>query len=399
MISNCPVCGGYEFDDVLFIDAVAIHQFIRRDIEPTARDFHPLNIVQCEVCSHLFNHDFEPELGAHMYGDTPLSNILVNVSMATSLKEIAAQIGSDVYANKKVIEIGAGTGHLARIIAQEADEVCVFEPCLGLNAKMLPEKNIKLWNKNFSIQAVSETADFIISRQVIEHLDDPRQIILDIVASLTKDGLAYLEVPRAEYITNNAAVGDFHLAHVQYFSEENFLSLCHQCGLDLVRSFELKNGHDIGFLLARRTDASIMSVVKSPPFPNLRKKLSQRIDECRSVCKNISGEVSLYGATRNGQAILGLIGDLKSVHAAYDDNEEYEGHALYNQNQVVPVKIPSKADLSFVSHIIITSYLHHLVIAEKLRLLGFGGCILTASPEGCPENKFEMEGLFGSIRH
>ena len=93
------------------------------------------------------------------------------------------------------------------------------------------------------------------------------------------------------------------------------------------------------------------------------------------------------------------LGELKKIHAIYDDNSEYEGYALYNQNQVVPVQRPNLDTLSNISAIIITSYLHQLVIRKRLRYMGFKGQIITASPEGCPENNLEMVGLFDPIEN
>ena len=71
MITNCPICRGNELVRVLFLDAVAIHQFIPRDLIPGKKDFYELDIAECVQCSHLFNRSFSPELGIRMYGDTP----------------------------------------------------------------------------------------------------------------------------------------------------------------------------------------------------------------------------------------------------------------------------------------------------------------------------------------
>jgi SAM-dependent methyltransferase len=397
MIINCPICKGFKFKNILYSKAIAVYQFIERDTVPKASDFYKLDIVQCALCSHVFNRGFDVELGEHMYGDTPLSNILVHVSMVKSLEKIASMIGYDVFANKKVIEIGAGTGHLARIIARDADEVTIYEPCLGLKAEMLLENNITLWNKNFTSNLVTSPVDFIICRQVIEHLGDPCQMLSDIALCLRSNGMAYLEVPRAEYIFENAAIGDFHFAHVHYFTKLNFVELCRQCGLQLIRSFQLKNGHDAGFLFIRSKVKNTSLTLNRPLDIDFKKKLSERQNECRFAFERMQGDVAFYGATRNGQAVLDLIGDLKRIYVAYDDNIEYAGFALYNINQVVPIGIPDSENLFKVSNIIITSYLHQYVIAEKLRLLGFRGRIITASPAGCLENKLGMEGLFGTI--
>jgi hypothetical protein len=83
------------------------------------------------------------------------------------------------------------------------------------------------------------------------------------------------------------------------------------------------------------------------------------------------------------------------VSVTFDDNSEYAGYAIYNSEQVVPIEAPSIEKVSTISTIIIASYLHHIIIAEKLRDSGFTGKILTASPKGAPSNICGLESLFG----
>jgi SAM-dependent methyltransferase len=395
MLTSCPICRGDNFDSVLSFADVAVHQIIPLNHKPVAADFSGLEIVCCQTCAHVFNQNFDTALNSVMYGDTPLSNMIVHVSMVEGLQSIASEIGVECFTGKQVIEIGAGTGHLARIFAQQASEVTVYEPCLGLKSDMLPEPNITLINEPFSSRLIDRPADLIVCRQVIEHINNPRDFILEIVANLATDGLAYLEVPRAEYIVDNAAIGDFHLAHIQYFSEANFITLCRQCDLDVIKSVDVKEGHDVGFLFKRRKSQITQDFSPKLNVQRLHQDLADRVLECQTALADMSGEIAFYGATRNGQAILELVGGIKHVSVTFDDNSEYAGYAIYNSEQVVPIEAPSIEKLSTISTIIIASYLHHIIIAEKLRDSGFTGKILTASPKGAPSNICGLESLFG----
>ncbi len=399
MINSCPICdNGLGFEVVLSVEKAAVQTFLLHDARPQADDFETLEIVRCGSCGHLLNRLADEPLYAQMYGDTLLSNIPVHVSMVDSLRRIAEWIGHEAFAGKRVVEIGAGTGHLARIVAEDAAEVTVFEPCLGLTSDMLPEKNITLINQPFDGARVEKPVDLVICRQVIEHLISPDRMIADIRRRLTADGLAYLEVPRAEFIVENGAICDLHLAHIQYFGEAHFSHLAAKCGLRTLGTYPLKNGHDMGFLLCpvdRDEGARAPSGVGTGV--ELRKNLLRRIETGREFLSQLSRPSILYCATRNSQAFLGFFEDCHEFHAAFDDNLEYQGYALYGRRQVVPIAAPSKAGLSGIANVIIANYLHQAVIAEKLRHLGFEGRIITALPMEIPANEFGLEGMFGPV--
>lgn len=64
-----------------------------------------------------------------MYGDVPLTNVPVHPSMVKRLQDAIAWIDPEHYAGKRVVEIGGGAGHVARLLSASAAEVVVFEPC------------------------------------------------------------------------------------------------------------------------------------------------------------------------------------------------------------------------------------------------------------------------------
>lgn len=395
MILRCPVCRGRSLEDVFSVVRAPVHRLIKRGHIPTDVDFCPLDLVRCATCGHLFNRTYESVIGEIQYHDVPLSNIPVHTSMVDGLRQIAELIGRSTFAGKRVVEIGAGTGHLARMIAREASEVVLFEPCGSLVRGMVPEANISLFNEPFEPRRLAWPADLIVCRQVIEHVADPHGMIADIAGSLAADGFAYLEVPSGDYIVEHGAVCDIHLAHVQYFTAANFRALMAQCGLETVASFAIKDGHDMGFLVraahsTTRHDDALPGGDEA--FPAL---LSRRISAGRHRLSALSGPIALYGATPTAQAFLGLFDQEHEFRLAFDDNREYGDYALYGPNQVVPVATPDAATIRDMASIVITSYLHQVVISEKLRAMDFRGAILSIKPGTFIDSQRGLEGLFG----
>ena len=112
-----------------------------------------------------------------MYQAWTLTNAVVNLNISQELETIADWIGPHRYQGKHVIEVGAGTGDMARILARNAERVTVFEPSAALRPEMLPEENISLIGQLFDPALAPQNADLIVCRSVLEHVGEPLQLL------------------------------------------------------------------------------------------------------------------------------------------------------------------------------------------------------------------------------
>lgn len=383
MIAPCPICSSKTVERIFQVEAAPIFQLLQADEPMTEDAFAPLRIVRCLECHHLYNQAYRPAVAHDMYSGMVLSNVPVHASMAQSLERIAAWIGPEQYAGKRVLEVGAGSGYLARVLARLARAVIIFEPCRGLQPNMLPEPNITLVSAPFAADAVEQPADLIICRQVLEHVADPRELLKRMRSALADDGRVYVEVPRAEYIEEHAAVFDLHCAHVQYFHESNLLRLITQVGLEPIRHWYLKEGHDIGLLLkpiGKRTQR-----VQHLPAPamskHLQERLERRLAQGRALLSRLQGATALYGATWPGLSFLNYFQLDRRFVIAFDDNPDYDGCVLYSRTHRLPVHRPSAERVQSLKTIIITAYLHEPAIVETLQQLEFSGEVIRIEPE------------------
>lgn len=371
------MCGVATHDVVWLSERAPVFQLVAQGEIPGPGHFAPLTIVQCHGCGHLHNHSYSRDAANRMYRGDVLSNVPVHVSMTRSLEAIANWIGPEWYAGKRVVEIGAGSGHLARILIRAARSVVVFEPSAGLRWESLGER-VTLIPDVFSGSALESPADLIVCRQVLEHVVDPAAMLTEIRARLSEGGRVYLEVPRAEFIEERAALFDLHYAHVQYFHEVNLARLVARTGFEVERSWWLKEGHDVGLLLRPGVPRD-----GAPPSscrvtsPSLRQRLDGRRRRGRRLLESLRGRVGLYGATWQGVAFLDVFQGDCSFSLVIDDNDDYVGRRLYCWRQAVPVVGRGSEALRSVDHVIITAYLHDKVIEARLREAGFSGDVLS----------------------
>ena len=340
-------------------------------------DFAPLEIVRCEGCGHVYNAAYNPAFARMMYADSFLTNMPVNVSMVESLNSIVEWIGRDTFENKRVIEVGAGSGHLSRLVAKNAKHVTVYEPCKGLTSVELPEHNISLVNDMFpGMRPCVDNCDLLICRQVIEHVADPMTFVSTMAAAIRYGGYAYFEVPNAAFLRDRVVICEFHQAHVQYFTLTNFINLVQKAGLHPVRHQIIKNGHDFGVLFQKGIDPGCYTIERASYNEHQWEKgFKLALEEWREALAELPAPIAVYGATWQSQSFLSLMADGPRFTCIYDDNPHLQGVYLHGAGYKIPVLAPTEETLVNIETVLIGAYLHTQAIQDKLEKLGYSRII------------------------
>jgi SAM-dependent methyltransferase len=382
MIVRCPICGSDEFVPVWRSNSPLL-PIASADRRSYRELFAEIEIVICQSCGHANNRAFDAESVTRMYGDVALTNIPVDPTMNRRLEELAAWLTTDIVENRHVIEIGAGGGHLARLIAKSANTVSVVEPCRALTSEMLPEPNIELIHDLFPTNSPLPKADLILARQVLEHVADPQGFLSAVTDALAENGYAYVEVPAADYIGQHGAILDLHAQHVNYFDFVTLIELGARFGLVPVRSLSIKDGHDFGVLfrravVAKREVSKPISTIQDK-VAQWRTRLMQRAETLARFRPTSLGRIALYGATMHGTVFLNMLPwkNDPCLQSVFDDNPGYGYVGLYTPKRYLPVVPPTIATVQSHDTIIIVAYLHDIAISRKLRALGFCGQVLT----------------------
>jgi SAM-dependent methyltransferase len=394
MITACPICGAASFRTIFDIPAYPVQLFAASD--GAKEDTASLTLVRCDACAHLFNRNFSDSLAERMYGDVPLTNMPVHPSMFKRLEDAIAWIDPEHYAGRRVVEIGGGAGHIARLLSTSASQVVVFEPCRALTRDHLPEPNILLVPDIFRGPVPGGAADLIVCRQVIEHVADPFSLLKAIRDGLVSSGHAYLEVPDARFIDRGAAVGDIVLQHVQYFRPETFLGLARRAGLEPLRTLSIKGGHDFGalFRAADRPDTWQAPDAGTASADDLSDRLASAVAAGAQRISAIGGSMALYGATAQGQSFLNLYGGGRHFVRVYDDNVSLSGKLLAGGGQTPLIVRPDSESLSDIDAVLICAYLHDEAIDGRLRALGFQGTTLSTRPDCFADTGKNVSSIF-----
>jgi 2-polyprenyl-3-methyl-5-hydroxy-6-metoxy-1,4-benzoquinol methylase len=151
----------------------------------------------------------------------------------------------------KMLEFGAGSGQFSRLIVENWPHVELVCADIQKRPDGLPEKII--WNEsdlNLRLQIEDNTFDFIVSTEVIEHLENPRAVFREFYRLLKPGGKVLLTTPNQESIRSFAALvfgghfaafrGRSYPAHITALLRKDIERICSECGFDLL-CFDFSN--------------------------------------------------------------------------------------------------------------------------------------------------------------
>ena len=116
---------------------------------------------------------------------------------------------------KNIIEVGCGSGFFLELLNNNGFEVVGFDPAYK-------GKNPKIQKRYFNLNS-KISANGIILRHVLEHINDPYTFLLNLKKK-NNGGLIYIEVPCFEWVLKKRTWFDVFYEHVNYFRLEDLKS-------------------------------------------------------------------------------------------------------------------------------------------------------------------------------
>lgn len=212
-----------------------------------------------------------------------------NIFLTKLTKELKNKIK-----NKKVLEIGCGSGHLLRSLKIKGANVSGIEPGIKMNrSEKIPIVN------DFSGLKNNEKFDVIISNAVLEHIFNLKIFFKNIKKFLKKDGIIFFCVPDCE---KSIKIGDptiLNHEHVYYFTKESILNTFKKYNF-ISKAYNDSKGNL--FCLAKLNLSKKVFNSNKTHKKNISSNYKKRFDQILKKFeiwfnKNKNYEIILYGAT------------------------------------------------------------------------------------------------------
>ena len=230
---KCYLCGSSR----LIVARTKLRHDIRR------------NVLKCEDCGIVYLEpkkealaDFYAEDYRKLY--TPVIGEVLNSReifemylpyQHSRIDEIKDRLTPDM----KVLDVGCSAGHFLYVLKDYVQE------CIGIEFN---KENAEFVNRELGIKTYTEPIeetglspdyfDLITAFQVLEHIDDPIQLLTTLRQYLKPDGYLYLEVPNINdaliSVYNTEPYGDFWYRepHIFYYSPKTLLMLLERSGFE-----------------------------------------------------------------------------------------------------------------------------------------------------------------------
>jgi SAM-dependent methyltransferase len=204
-----------------------------------------LRLGFCGTCGHVFNVAFNPALIE--YTQHYENSLHFSPRFRSYAESLAARLIEryDLH-GKDIIEIGCGQGEFLSLLCHMGGNRGI-----GFDPSYVPElipgdkaTRITFIQDVYSERYANYEADFVCCRQVLEHIQSPRDFLMGVRHAIgNRFGTAVLfEVPNALFTLRDLGIWDLIYEHPSYYGASSLSRLFTSCGFDIQDLYETYAG-------------------------------------------------------------------------------------------------------------------------------------------------------------
>lgn len=353
----------------------ARHPFLRLPHAPAnisrllhPRDFptdHPidLQVWRCNACAFV---QIDPVLAESYYDD-----YVMTVSHSPQMDRYQGDQAADFVrrfnlANQRIVEIGCGDGNYLQHLQSAGAVVVGNEPSTPFR-KLAQARGFTVHQGYVGASSPVPGGPYhaFASRQVLEHVPNPRDFLLGARQSLLPGGVGLVEVPSLEQALRSHRFYDFFSDHLNYFSLPTLRLALELAGFEVLETSHGMNGEFNVAIV--RTSPTLDFNDFDPIVHNLIASLRSWV----ATHQTAGQRVAVWGAGGKGLSAMALA-NLQNIPFVIDSDPHK--HGLHTPVGHFPIVTPDHLLQNPVDAIVLTALAYKQEILSDLRgRLGFHG--------------------------
>jgi len=359
---NCKVCGSK-----LPLEAI----LTLKNAPPSAQGFVRYNkkknninlkISQCSICGLVQSSNKPVKYYRETIRSVSFSKSMINFR-SVQLKKFIKKYN---LTNKKIVEIGSGSGEYLNILKKYSKNSNGLEYS-NKNITISKKKGLSVFkgyvdNKNYKIQG--GPYDAFICMSFAEHSPDINNFLRGISNNLRSNSYGLIEVPNFDMIIKKNLYTEFIIDHLNYFTKKTLEQTLNFNGFEVLNCKELWDGYIISAEIKKK------NLLKKFDLNILVKNLKQ---DFKKFKKNLNKKIAVWGAGHQALTVLSLTGLKNNVKYIIDS-------ATFKQNKLSPgdkIKVvsPSIINKENISGVIIMAAGYSDEVYNILKKMNFKGKI------------------------
>lgn len=398
LIKNCRICDSKSLKSVLNLGeqppANSLQKIKKKQL------IAPLNLLRCSSC-------FTLQLSATVKPSYLFSKYLWVTGTSEGIKKYRDFFVKKIKKyhpgnNRNLLEIASNDGFFLKEFKKNKFNILGIDPAKNIT-KIAKKKNISTISKffNFETSKIIKkrffSADIVVCRNVVPHVENIHSVINGIANVLTKNGNAYIEFHYAENLYKNLHYDYIYHEHIFYFTLLTMTNLLKRHNLNAVDCFKspisggslvlvvskkkLKQSSKLKKLFAYEEKNKINKQIYWKYFSNkciLHKNLlKKKIDYLVSKKLTVAG----YGASARSSTLLNYC-KINNRHLKFIADKNPMKNNLLTAGSGIVIKNPKKSIFKNIDYIFILAWNFKDEIIKYLKNeIKFKGIIVTVLPK------------------
>lgn len=357
---KCRVCG-YDINVIENLENIPFQVSVLYK-EPTAYQTCNVDLFGCANCSHFQI----PDVNKNDYYNDYLMMSKMNKSLIEARKEACSFLNLKAESKENFLDIGCGPGYMMEIAKEFFNNALGVEPS-RISAQIAREKGFEIIDDFFTAKLFpTQKFDAFCLMQVLEHVEDPVQILQDAFSVLNLGGVGLLEVPNGLKIVRSGSYHSIFSDHLNYYTPLSLAKLAYRVGFDVLSVKESLNGDHL--------EAYVKKPGELVKVNDIRKQQAKFIESISNQYESIG----IWGAGAKAFSFLNQLRLKEKINNIFDSDPCK--HGFFIPGTDIVISAPSKELISRCDAIIIFALSYQNEIREcLLKEYNYSGEIIVAN--------------------